>query len=252
MRKKDRKQYAELSDNQLVLLYQQHRDTLALEYLMIKYENYIHKIASSYYWRTNLENDDILAEARVGFMEGVERYDADGYFMYFTGMWMKVKIFVAIDTYSRLIRIPVNRLKDMRKIDSILLNSPCNTYSAEEVAIITGINITKVESYLFTDNRISNLDQHYALEDDNFNDIYSVFDAEDLKHDLFNILKTLSKVEYSVITGLYGLFGENKTDKVTLGENLNISSERIRQIKDRVIRRFRHSSYSSLLLQYLN
>ena len=252
MRKKDRDQYTELSDTEISQMYQQEHDNLALEYLMLKYDNYIHKVASSYYWRTNLENDDILAEARIGFMEGVARYDADGYFMYFTGMWMKVKIFVAIDSTSRLIRIPVNRLKDMRKIDSILIKSSYEVYSAYEVAELTGIDVIKVEKYLHIDNSIINIDNYFTAADNSLGDIYSIFDSVDLQHDLVTILSSLPAIEYYIVTRLFGLFGESKMDKSTIGENLNISSERIRQIKDRVIRRLRHSSYSSLLSQYLN
>ena len=252
MRKKDRDQYTEFTDWQLAIMYQDTHDNTAIEMLMIRYENYIHKVASSYYWRTSLDNNDILSEAKIGFMEGVKRYNADGYFMYFTGMWMKVYIFVAIDTTSRLIRIPVNRLKDMRKIDVITAQSPYEYFSSEEIAEKTGIPIDKVTKYLFTDNKISNIENHYTLEDDNLEGIYSMFDKVDLKHDLYTILATLNETEYYIITRLYGLFGENKMDKDTIGENLKVSSERIRQIKDRVIRNFRHSKYSSLLVQYLN
>ena len=252
MRKKDRDQYAELADDQIATIYQTEQDNLALEYLMLKYEKYINKVASSYYWRTSLENDDILAEARVGFMEGVKRYDAEGYFMYFTGMWMKVYIYLAIDTTSRLIRIPINRLKDRRKIDSMMVRTPYEYFSSEEIANITGIDIEKVERYLFTNDSISNIDLYYSLANDQMESIQAIFDVTDLQHDLVNILNTLTSTEYLIITKLYGLVGEDKVDKGTLGENLGISSERVRQIKDRVIRRLRHSSYSALLAQYLN
>jgi len=251
MRKKDKQQYINLSDIEVARLYQD-GDNLALEYLIHKYNNYIHKVASGYYNRTTLESDDILAEAMIGFMEGVKRYDAEGYFMYFTGLWMKVKIFVAIDSNSRLIRIPVNRLKDMRKINAFLVKYPIDQFSIEEMAIATGIDEDKISEYIYSDTSFVDIETQYSLEDTNdHTNIYKNFDSEDLKHDLDELLSSLSEIELYIITRLYGLQGQVKTDKVTIGENLNISSERVRQIKDRVIRRFRHASYSSLLIQYL-
>lgn len=251
MRNKDKIRYKKLTDWQLTLAYQC-KDDLALEYLMLKYEKYIHKIASLYYWKTSLENDDILAEARIGFMEGVRKLKTEGYFMYFTSLWMKAKIFLSIDVNNKLIRIPVNRLKERRKINSILTFSTDEHYSPNDISIKTGIDKEKVEKYLHTNDKIFDINNFYLLEDDSLNNVYDIFNIADLHHDLLNILGTLSETEYYIITRLYGLFDEVKMDKVDIGDNLNISSERVRQIKDRVIRRFRHSSYSSLLLQYLN
>lgn len=251
MRKKDRQQYADLTDGQIALLYRE-GDNLALEYLMFKYERYIHKVASGYYWRTNLDNDDILAEARVGFMEGVYRYDAEGYFMYFTGMWMKASIFLSIDNNSRLIRIPINRLKDMRKIDSILTKSTDEYYTSEDISIQTGIHIDKVEKYLFTSNDIIDINPFFNIEDSDSLNILKLFDDSDLAHDLKRIIDQLSPTEHYIMTRLYGLFGNIKMGNDTIGEELNISNERVRQIKDRCLRRFRHHSFSSILQQYLN
>ena len=251
MREKDKQRYAELTDWQLVTSYKE-GDNLALEYLMIKYNRYIHKIASSYYWRTNLENDDILAEARIGFMNGVQKYNTEGYFMYFTGMWMKARIFLSIDNNSRLIRIPVNRLKDMRKIDSILIQSACEYYTPEEISTKTGIHIDKVEEYLFTSNDITDINLFFNVEDIESLNILKLFDTSDLEHDLKLITDQLPPIEYYIITRIYGLFGNVKMSNDTIGEELNISNERVRQVKDRCLRRFRHHSFSSILQQYLN
>jgi RNA polymerase primary sigma factor len=252
MRKKDMLKYTDLSDAEIAKRYQDLNDNLALEYLFYKYEKYIHKVASSYYWRTNLENDDILAEAKIGFMQGVQKYNAEGYFMYFTGLWMKVRMYVAIDNNSRLIRIPVNKLKDMRKIDAIIMNSPYEYFTIEEVAKQTGIEAVKVEKYLFTENKIFDINAAYSLAAGTSEEIFKKFNASDLQHDIKLLIEKLSKVEQYVLIHLFGLFGETKMDKITISENLNISTERVRQINDKIIRKFRHASFSSVLIQHLN
>jgi len=250
MRKKDKAQYIDLSDHELAMIYQQEHDNLALELLFERYNNYIYKIASSYYWRTNLENEDILAEAKLGFMKGVEKYDTEGYFMYFTGMWVKVNILVAIDNDSRLIRIPVNRLKDMRKINMYIENIYNDPVSAYEIAEYTGIDIDKVKTYLSIDNSIANLKT--VENTDSTESIYTQFNAVDLRHDLKEVLKSLSDIEYYIIVHTYGLFDNPKIDKLVIAENLGLSGERVRQIKNKVIRKLRHSNFSSILQQYLD
>ena len=253
MRDKDKAPYIDLTDVELAKLYQEKEDNIAVEILMNRYERYIHKVASSYYWRTNLENEDVLAKAYMGFMQGVKKFDVtkDGYFMYVVGSYIKASIFVEIDNKSRLIRIPVNRLKDMRKIDSMLINSSYEFFTTEEVALYTGIPTDKVYEYLMTENIVYDID-HFENTIKAPNDIYDHFDQKDLENDLRKILNSFTESEYYVITHLFGLFGELKMDKNTIREKLDVSGERIRQIRDKCIRKLRHSSFSSILIQYLD
>jgi len=246
-------EYTELTDEQLVKIYQNENNNAALEFLIKKYNKFIHKIASGYYWRTNLENEDILSYAYTGFMKGVERYDhtQEGYFMYFTGTWMKTNIFVAIDNESRTIRIPINRLKDMRKIDSLIATGINDYFSFDDIAKLTGIPEKKVEKYMVNNNNICDISLFHSLEDtENFTDKNLI--KKDLIFDLKNLLNTLSKTEQYVLIHSFGLFGSIKMDNTDIGEYLGVSNERIRQIKDKCIRKLRHSSFSSILIQYLD
>ena len=253
MRDKDKAPFIDLSDNELAGIYQEEQSNIVLEILFDRYENYIHKVASSYYWRTSLENDDILSKAYMGFISGVEKFDVemDGYFMYYVGSYMKASIFIEIDDKSRLVRIPVNRLKDMRKIDSMLINSADEFFTVIEVSEYTGINEDKVYEYLMTTNKVYDI-QHLENSLSSDEDIYSKFNQNDLEYDLQKILNTLTEQEYFIITRLFGLFGNLKMDKSTIKEKLGVSGERIRQVKDRCIRKLRHSSFSSILIQYLD
>jgi len=254
MRDKDINKFKSLRDSDIVKLYHE-GDNRALEYLLYKYNKYIHKIANAYYKRTNLEDEDIFSYATLGFLEGVNKYDTstDNYFMYFTGMWSKVKILWAIDTYNTVIRVPVNRLKEMRKVKSSLETLQNNNaeISIENISLISGISKEKVLEYMSNEDYIlkdlKKVDFFYS--DSN---IYNIFDSNDLKHDLKKILDTFTSTEQYIVNHSFGLFEYPKIDNIEIGEYLNISSERVRQIKDRCIRRLRHSSYASILNQYLD
>lgn len=254
MRDKDKKEFLNLKDSEIVKMYHEGNQR-ALEYLLYKYNNYIHKVSSAYYKKTNLEDDDIFSYATLGFLEGVEKYntDVDTYFMYFTGMWMKVKILWAIDTYNNVIRIPVNRLKEMRKIKTSLETLQNNNIdvSLDKLESLSGINKNKIKNYISTENYIiksfKEIDHMYSESS-----VYSIFDLNDLRHDLEKILNTFSPMEQYIIKHSFGLFENVKIDNTDIGEHFDISSERIRQIKDRCIRRLRHSSYAFILNQYLD
>ena len=267
MREKDKKKYAELSDEQTVEMYQQ-GDKKALDYLLFKYGGYIKKIAVYYYNKTNLENEDILSYANIGFMEGVSRYDVnrDGYFMYFSRLWAKTKILLAIDNYNLLIRQPVNRLKDLKKLNMFLTSFNGSTYSMEEIIEATGFSRLKIQEYFLSKNYLkrkqsdsssfsytqeSNTDI-YTMVITEQNKVYKIFHDQDLINSVEKLLDRFDNIEKYILIHSFGLFENIKMDNTEIGECLNVSSERVRQIKDKCIRRFRHSSFTCVLQQYLD
>jgi len=252
MQDKNKKRYSKLTDEELVIKYQ-NGDQLALEYLFIKYNKHIHKIASKYYGKTNLCNDDILSEAYIGFIEGVKKFDPsyNGYFMYFTRTWIKVKIFVALDNASRLVRIPVNRLKEHRKIKKAIVQLN-GAVSVQNISEHTNIPEDKIREYLDSSTYTTDIEKIINSPSDAHKKLFSEFNDEDLKHDLSRILNNFSMLEVFILIHTFGLFGNDVIDKQVLSERLDISVERIRQIKDKVIRKLRHASYASILKQYLD
>lgn len=249
------KKYKDSSDEYLSYEYQQsdESDNEIMEYLLYKYERYIHKIAGFYYNKTNLTNEDILAYARIGFMEGVKRYDSNrnGYFIYFTGQWMKTKILLAIDDFNRVVRFPVNKLKEFRKIQGYIITDNEENPNIEYLVDKTGLPLKKIYEYLFNNYSLFNINDFYNLRDDDVN-ISKKLDTDDLTHDLSNIINEFEESEQYIIIHSFGLFNNQMMDIFDIGEYLNISSERVRQIKNRCIRRLRHSSYTYILKQHLN
>jgi RNA polymerase primary sigma factor len=248
--------YKQLTEVELTTLYQKSNDNKIMEYLLQKYEKFILKFANYYYWKTNLENEDILAYAKIGFMEGVKRYDVSrpSHFMYFCGIWMKMQIMLALDNYNFTVKYPKNKLKEYKKINTALNSLNDMFYSIEELALLTNLDYYTVAKQVGYSTKQISLTQefmdfavsHEELSTD------AIFMKKSLQKDLEKILEDFTENEKFILIYHYGLFDNIKMDNETIGEHLNISSERVRQIKDRCIRKLRHSSFSSILIQYLN
>jgi RNA polymerase sigma factor (sigma-70 family) len=253
MRKIRIKKYLDLTDEALCSMYQKESEPEILEYLLFKYERYIHKVAGLYYNKTNLEDEDILSYAKIGFMEGVLRYDVSrsGYFMFFVAMWMRTKILLAIDDFNRIIKYPVNRLKEYRKVQSLATFSIQDFPDIQDIAIKTGLQEKQVMNYLFSFYSEYDIDLFYNLKSEE-KSITEELDKRDLKNDINTVLSKFSEIEKYILNRSFGLNEQPIMDIVDIGKHLNISSERVRQIKNKCIRILRHSSYSAILKQHLN
>jgi len=253
MRKITIDKYQNFTDEALCLIYQEEATSEVLEYLLYKYERYIHKVAGLYYKKTNLEDDDILAYARIGFMEGVLRYDIfrNGYFMFFVAMWMRTKILLAIDDFNRIIKYPVNRLKEYRKVQSLSAFALQDFPDIQSIADKTGLQEKQVINYLFSFYSEYDIDSFYNLESKD-KSITEELDKSDLKNDINTVLSKFTEIEKYILNRSFGLNDQPVMDIVDIGKHLDISSERVRQIKNKCIRILRHSSYSAILKQHLN
>jgi RNA polymerase primary sigma factor len=190
----------------------------------------------------------------MGFLTGIDKFDIKrkNYFSYFVGLYVRAVILETIDTYNRTIRIPLNRLKEIRKINTVLIKYEDENIinNIDKISDLTDIPQNKILNYLTTDEYTINID--YINSNHGTIDVYKNLVTKDLQHDIHKILNDLSTNERYIIIHYYGLFEEVKMSKKAISEYLGISVERVRQIKNKVIRRFRHSSYSSILIRYLD
>jgi RNA polymerase sigma factor (sigma-70 family) len=120
-----------------------------------------------------------------------------------------------------------------------------------EVAIQTGVPEKKVIEYLFTSYTEFNLADTYNIinEEDS---ITARLDEKDLKNDINKILAQFSKIEQYILINSFGLLDIPSMGILDIGKELNISSERVRQIKNKCIRILRHEFYASILKKYLD
>jgi len=183
---------------------------------------------------------DLINEANLGLIKAAEKYDyrKGVKFITYAVWWVRQSIIMSLYTKSRQVRLPINKILKISKDkkNMFLLNdgndidglSGCN-----DIKIIGFGNATQHE-----DGDIENLYDNYS---DDFNKL-DENDSETLnKSYIKNITNTLTKKEKRVIDLYYGLDGNDNITLEMIGNELDLSSERIRQIKERAIRKIRNN-----------
>ncbi len=201
---------------------------------------------------------DLINEGNMGLIKAAEKFDPDrGYhFISYAVWWIRQAIILAISQKTSLIRLPLNRTADMQKIEKVhnkLENKLGREPSPGEIAEI---------------NHLRNISQDYISLDATFGDsedtsiLSMVEDSrvespdkkvldESLQSALDNVLAELTDAEREIIKMRFGLNGYKPMSLQQIGEEFNLSKERIRQIEKKAIRRLRHPSRSQRLKSFL-
>lgn len=195
---------------------------------------------AKHYLHKGLLLQDLISEGNYGLVKAAERFDLDQTevrFLSYAVWWIKQAIKQAINEHSRTIRLPVNVINDMLKIDK----DPSIT---QEFSVIQSmLNIPKMET----------LDKHVGEDGSDFYDIIPDVDAvspesalnieqSNLKLSLMGIVDDLSETESVVIKNYFGLDGDEKTLQ-EIADQLSLTKERVRQIKEKAIKKLRDNSY---------
>jgi RNA polymerase primary sigma factor len=197
------------------------------------------------YQNQGLEISDLISEGNIGLIKAIDRFDVTSGFKFisYAVWWIKQQIMYALNEYSRVIRIPSNVLQDKFK---------ANKENYDEISF--GLNEHKYGSLPTT------IDLYRQINDegDAFLDLIpnenadcpeKIFsDKEDLKLRLKHMMSYLDNREIAIIDGYYGLSGIEK-NLDDLGDEFGCTKERIRQLKEKAIKKLRNESYS--LLKYL-
>ena len=242
-------------------------DDQALEKLTLANLRFVVSVAKQYQHR-GLSLPDLINEGNLGLIRAAKRFDETRGFKFisYAVWWIRQAIIQAIGEQSRMIRLPLNRIADVNKINqaiSTLEQKYQREPTDEEIASQTKLNEELVSSTMQIKTRHHSLDAPLpgAEADENF--LIDTLSHEDtptpddnllydsLKKEINAALQTLSSKEAMVIERFFGLNRNRATSLGEIAQTLSLSKERVRQIKNGAIRKLKKSPNNSLLKKFI-
>jgi len=240
-------------------------DQLALEKLTKANLRFVVSVAKQYQ-NQGLSLGDLINEGNLGLIKAAKRFDETRGFKFisYAVWWIRQSILQALAEQSRIVRLPLNRVGALNKIGKAFSNLEQEFErepSAQELSDELKIPVGEVADTLKISGRHVSMDAPFAQGEDNRlldviqNDQQPTPDhglmKESLKVEIERALSTLTDREAEVIRLYFGLNYEHPLTLEEIGEKFNLTRERVRQIKEKAIRRLRHASRSKALRSYL-
>jgi len=241
-------------------------DQQALEKLTKANLRFVVSVAKQYQ-NQGLSLADLINEGNIGLIKAAKRFDETRGFKFisYAVWWIRQAILQALAEQSRIVRLPLNRVGTLHKIGKIS-SSLEQEYGREpspaEIAKELELSAVEVSDTLKISNSHLSLDAPFSVSEDNslmdvLEDEFQPAPDEDLlteslKVEIERALGSLSAREAEVINLYFGLNSEKALTLEEIGTRFNLTRERVRQIKEKAIRRLRHASRSKSLRAYLN
>lgn len=218
------------------------------------------------YQNQGLSLPDLINEGNVGLVKAAKRFDETRGFKFisYAVWWIRQSILQALAEQSRIVRLPLNRVGSLNKISktfSELEQKYEREPSPEELAEVLDVTTAEVVDTMKISGRHVSMDAPFVQGEENSlldvleNDSEETPDSglmnDSLRREVQRALSTLTQREADVITLYFGLNGEHAMTLEEIGEKFNLTRERVRQIKEKAIRRLRHTSRSKALKPYL-
>ncbi len=240
-------------------------DQFALEKLTKANLRFVVSVAKQYQ-NQGLSLGDLINEGNLGLIKAAKRFDETRGFKFisYAVWWIRQSILQALAEQSRIVRLPLNRVGSLNKISksfSELEQKFEREPSPEEIAEVLELTTSEVVDTLKISGRHVSVDAPFVQGEENR--LLDVLENEDeespdtglmndsLRKEVQRALSTLTKREADVITLYFGLNGEHSLTLEEIGEKFNLTRERVRQNKEKAIRRLRHTSRSKALKPYL-
>ena len=241
-------------------------DQIALEKLVKSNLRFVVSVAKQYQ-NQGLSLPDLINEGNIGLIKAAQKFDETRGFKFisFAVWWIRQSILQAIAEKSRMVRLPLNQvgaLNKLKKSSSLLEQQLERTPSDEELAEFMDLSFDKVKETMHIGYKPVSMDAPLIQDEDlNLIDVYVEEDAkstddsmmkESLSTEIAMLLSELNEKERSII---YQFFGIGMAHGMTLEEiavSQNLTRERVRQIKERALKRIRASENCKKLAMYLN
>jgi RNA polymerase primary sigma factor len=240
-------------------------DPKALEKLVKANLRFVVSVAKQYQ-NQGLSLGDLINEGNLGLIKAARRFDETRGFKFisYAVWWIRQSILQALAEQSRIVRLPLNRVGALNKIGKAYNNLEQEFErepNAYELAQELDMDINEVSDTLKISGRHVSMDAPFSIGEENrLLDIlendeepspdFSLM-SESLKNEIERALSTLSEREAEVIKLYFGLNSEHSLTLEEIGDKFNLTRERVRQIKEKAIRRLRHASRSKNLRAYL-
>jgi RNA polymerase primary sigma factor len=221
---------------------------------------------SKQYQNQGLSLPDLINEGNLGLIKAAQRFDETRGFKFisYAVWWIRQSILQALAEQSRIVRLPLNKIGSINKINkafSKLEQEFEREPSAEEIAELLELTENDVKESMKNSGRHISMDAPLVQgEESNMYDVLRSNDSpspeaglinDSLRKEIDRALSTLTSREADVIKYYFGLNGEHAMTLEEIGEKFDLTRERVRQIKEKAIRRLKQTSRSKILKTYL-
>ncbi|MCC6726029.1 MAG: RNA polymerase sigma factor RpoD/SigA [Saprospiraceae bacterium] len=241
-------------------------DQTALEKLTKANLRFVVSVAKQYQ-NQGLSLSDLINEGNLGLIKAAQRFDETRGFKFisYAVWWIRQSILQALAEQSRIVRLPLNKVGSLNKINKAFSELEQNFErepSAEELANLLEIPTEEVETTLGVAARHVSMDAPFVDGEDNslldvLENVHSPKTDQDLEYteslrtEIERSLSTLTDRQMDVIKLYFGIGVEHPMSLEDIGDKFGLTRERVRQIKDKAINKLRSANRSKLLKHYL-
>lgn len=241
-------------------------DTLALEQLAKANLRFVVSVAKQYQGQ-GLSLPDLISEGNLGLIKAAGRFDETRGFKFisYAVWWIRQQILQSLAEQARIVRLPLNKIGSINKINKAfakLEQEHERPPTAAELAEVLEMTLEEVKTSLNNTGRHLSMDAPLREGDDSgtMMDLMQNSDTpspleslmtDSLRTEIERTLNALAGRESDVIRLYFGLNGNQPHTLEEIGQKFDLTRERVRQIKEKAIRRMKHTSRSSVLKAYL-
>jgi len=221
---------------------------------------------SKQYQNQGLSLPDLINEGNLGLIKAAQRFDETRGFKFisYAVWWIRQSILQALAEQSRIVRLPLNKIGSINKINKAyarLEQQNEREPDSQEIADMLDIPESEVKESIRNSGRHISMDA--PLIQDEENTLYDVLRSdetntpekelmvESLRKEIDRAISTLTPREADVVRLYFGLNSKHPMTLEEIGEKFDLTRERVRQIKEKAIRRLKHTSRSKILKSYL-
>lgn len=223
---------------------------------------------SKQYQNQGLSLPDLINEGNFGLIKAAQRFDETRGFKFisYAVWWIRQSILQALAEQSRIVRLPLNKIgainrinKTISKLEQDLEREPSYNELSEALDMLP----TDIRDTLRNQGRHMSMDAPLSSTNEDGGNMYDLMQneasqnpdrsllTESLQLEIYRALGTLTEREADVVKLFFGLEGKHPHSLEEIGEKFQLTRERVRQIKEKAVRRLKHGSRSRLLRAYL-
>jgi RNA polymerase primary sigma factor len=241
-------------------------DQKALKDLVECNLKFVLTIAKEYQYG-NVSAEDLINEGNIGLIKAVDKFDpSKGFkFISYAVWWVRQSIMQYIYENGSMVRLPINKINIIGKINKaseVLFKQLDREPTQAELQAITDFTSDEIKTSYLDSSKCFSIDQKISEDSDSemidiipgetMEDIDIKLNSESLKHEINSVLNTLTERESQILNMYFGLNGSKELGLKEIGDELNLTNERVRQIKELALKKLRAYNKSNKLREFLS